>query len=543
MAWVRTTWVLGPALAVCLAGCVVATVEPVIPESEATFEPGLLGTWRETPGSDLVEVVRSGSDGYSLRYVSGERAYGYRARAGRLGDRRVLEVWPTPAEGESPAIDEGRFIPGRQLLALDLQADRAETAFLELDTLRAAWLRGEVRIPHLARGDDVLLTGSTDELRSALREYVTRPGVFGGRTVWRRVTGRAATPGTEPPAPAPPCFEASAWPEADRLFRGDARWVGSDGAFSIPLGEERTLWLFGDSWIDTTGRHLRRGARMIRNSVAIQHGMDPSRASLTFCWRKAADGSPASFFTEQGKAWFWPGHGIRLGEVLIVFLNRLLPSRFGLGFTPAGWGAVMIRNPDDEPSRWRLSWLRAPNDALGVAIGSAGVIQQGPNLYAFSSLEPVSPHPIYLVRWRVEDVLRGDLSKLEWWGGPDAGWLPEGSPLSRQPAFLNGQTELSVHFDEIRQEFLSFQTTGFGAADVAVRSAGEISGPWSDARMLYRPPEFYRKNIMIYAGKAHPQLRGADLVLTYATNSFDFAEQFADSLLYYPRFVRLQRCP
>jgi hypothetical protein len=47
---------------------------------------------------------------------------------------------------------------------------------------------------------------------------------------------------------------------------------------------------------------------------------------------------------------------------------------------------------------------------------------------------------------------------------------------------------------------------------------------------------------MIYAAKAHPELTGSDLVLTYATNSFDFGRHLSDSLLYYPRFVRLTRC-
>jgi hypothetical protein len=47
---------------------------------------------------------------------------------------------------------------------------------------------------------------------------------------------------------------------------------------------------------------------------------------------------------------------------------------------------------------------------------------------------------------------------------------------------------------------------------------------------------------MIYAGKAHPELTGADLILTYATNTFKFEEYFTDSLIYYPRFVRLTRC-
>ena len=45
--------------------------------------------------------------------------------------------------------------------------------------------------------------------------------------------------------------------------------------------------------------------------------------------------------------------------------------------------------------------------------------------------------------------------------------------------------------------------------------------------------------IMIYAAKAHPHLAGADLVLTYATNSQDFSQLVARKDLYYPRFLRV----
>jgi hypothetical protein len=47
----------------------------------------------------------------------------------------------------------------------------------------------------------------------------------------------------------------------------------------------------------------------------------------------------------------------------------------------------------------------------------------------------------------------------------------------------------------------------------------------------------------VYAAKAHPELAGpdpADLVVTYATNSFEFADlltQEGERTLYWPRFV------
>lgn len=108
--------------------------------------------------------------------------------------------------------------------------------------------------------------------------------------------------------------------------------------------------------------------------------------------------------------------------------------------------------------------------------------------------------------------------------------------------FENGSSDLTVHFDEIGKRFVVVQSVGFGPADVAVRAAPKLTGPRSAPRVVYRPPEYYRPNVMIYSAKAHPQLTGADLVLTYATNTFQFSEQLTDSLIYYPHFVRLARC-
>lgn len=338
------------------------------------------------------------------------------------------------------------------------------------------------------------------------------------------------------------CFEASAWPEADALFHGDPNWIGADGAYSIDLGNDRTLWLFADTWLDPSGQRSRRDARMIRNSAGIQTGADPSTASIHYHWQQTADGVPQAFFSREDDEWFWPGHGIRLGDKLVIFLNRLRGTDVGLGFASAGWNAVMIENPDDEPSDWKIRTLETPTNSLGILVGFAGVLQQEGFLYAFGSLDPVKSHPIYVARWPVEKVIAEDLMNPEWWGGEGIGWITDASWRPRWPIFENGQSELTVHFDNIARQFVAIHTVGFGKADVGIRSAEKLTGPWTPAEPVYRPPEYDRPNVMIYAAKAHPQFTGADAVLTYANNSFIFRDHLTDQQIYYPHFVRLTRC-
>lgn len=154
-------------------------------------------------------------------------------------------------------------------------------------------------------------------------------------------------------------IQAQPWPEADALFRSDPHWLGSDDAYSIDLGGGQVLWLFGDSFISRTPLRTRRLATMVRNSVGLQTGYDPSSATMAFYWRTQGS-KPASFFPEEGDIWFWPGHGIVVGDRLLIFLMAIRSSSEGLGFETVGWRAVVVSGFDGAPSTWHLEWLETP---------------------------------------------------------------------------------------------------------------------------------------------------------------------------------------
>jgi hypothetical protein len=80
-------------------------------------------------------------------------------------------------------------------------------------------------------------------------------------------------------------IQAEPWPQADALFHSDPKWLGSDDAYSIDLGNGKVLWLFGDTFIATSDKNIRNESIMIRNSIGIQNGYDPSRSSIKFYWR------------------------------------------------------------------------------------------------------------------------------------------------------------------------------------------------------------------------------------------------------------------
>ncbi|MEA3470633.1 MAG: DUF4185 domain-containing protein [Thermodesulfobacteriota bacterium] len=325
------------------------------------------------------------------------------------------------------------------------------------------------------------------------------------------------------------------WPEADRLFRGNDHWLGGDGASSIDLGSGRVLWLFGDSFINQASSGDRRDAAIIRNSIAIQEGYNPSTASVKFYWH-TKDGKPSSFFAEGASHWYWPGDGIRINDTLVIFLMDVCEGKNELGFDVTGWSAVMINNPDADPKEWHIDQVDTPTNQFGVIAGSACVLRIDNYVYAFSA--DSKNRDAYLLRWPVPSVSKGDLSRPQWWT-KERGWIfQEDLAEIPPPLFTEGQMEFTVNYAPAIGKYLQVQTASLLNPSLAYRWAENITGPWSPLKEFYGPAEVGQGNIMVYAGKSHPVLTGAGVVFTYAVNSTESERLLRDTSIYYPVFLK-----
>jgi Domain of unknown function (DUF4185) len=350
--------------------------------------------------------------------------------------------------------------------------------------------------------------------------------------------------------PAPSCLSPAArastgWAGAEALFRGDASWLGGDVAGSVDLGQGRVLWLFGDSFVSPGASGSRRGAPMARNTVAVEHGYDPSHATIDFHYRRDASGAPSAFFpAPAGDAWYWPGPGVRLGDVLVVFLWRVHASPGdALGFVNDSPAVALVANPDDPPDAWHIRTEPLPKNPWGVFLGTGAALVHEGHLYLASCVEPGN-HDVYLARWPLAEAARGSFGDPEWATDAHGGFTRQ-SQLATAPIrlFDQGHTELSVHLDPATGRFVEVQQLGFPRGDVVMRTAPRLEGPWSAPRVVYHPPEAQCSGVLTYAAKAHPELRSPSLsgavAVTYATNNFDFAALVDDASLYFPRFVKL----
>ncbi|MBI3819855.1 MAG: hypothetical protein HY286_14255 [Planctomycetes bacterium] len=353
---------------------------------------------------------------------------------------------------------------------------------------------------------------------------------------------------------APPRIHAESWPEADLLFHRDSRWLGADAAYSVPLGGDRVLWLFGDTFVASGAARARPGSKMIRNSVAIQTGLDPTNAKISFHWREQS-GAPASFFAENADHWYWPLHGARLGDgTLILFLSRVRATPgVGLGFEADGWRMAMIQNDEanGSPDHWHPKIIAPPAPTPGVVAGQsvlAGGDSTGEMILTLAGREP-GDHAAYVARWRAAPLAQGRLDGAEWWAGASRGWVIANNPSEAGAEFIMNDAgpECSLNYIKTLNRYIHIMSLGFGSTQLAAAFADRPEGPWSAPNAFFEAPECQRKGVIVYAGKAHPELdAGRDargrpyLCATYATNSLgDFGALVNDPSLYYPRFVRI----
>lgn len=329
-------------------------------------------------------------------------------------------------------------------------------------------------------------------------------------------------------------------PPATDLFQADPRWLGGDAAISLQLDENRTLWLFGDSFVDPEAPYDRREAAFPRNTIAIQTGADPRNAIMRFAW-DLRDGAPQSFFSDDGDAWFWPGGGTMLPDgQLAIFLRRIEATAASppLGFRVAGYALVLVANPSDEPARWQMRRIDGPPLPFDAVPGSA-VLREDGSVFVLAHRE--RDQAGLLVRYPAAALARGDLDAGLWWAGDGFGWRLASAIGRDGPAAImtSAGTESSLHRDACGR-LAHVTSSGFGATYIAVRVARRIEGPWSAPAILARPRESDQPGAFVYAGHAHPDQDGPGLALTYVANSFkpdDLLTPAGQAGLYWPRLI------
>jgi hypothetical protein len=334
-------------------------------------------------------------------------------------------------------------------------------------------------------------------------------------------------------------------PRYDAVFDRTDGWIGADGAYSTPLRAGRILWLFGDTFVGTVRSGRRVDAALVNNSIAVQTGEFPADVLLRF-YTGGVEGAPGPFFeSPDGRGWLWPYHGVLTPGGLFLFLMQIERSQHpgGLGFELIGAWLGQVGNPRDPPTGWRATFSRIPHSAfgaLGDRLFGSCVLKEDGYLYIYGTAEKRTGELRLksMVVARVPEAHLADFSSWRFYA--QGGWVRE---AERAEALCgNVANEFSVTFLAGLNRYVAVYSPAGFSEDIVIRTAPHPYGPWTDPRVVFRCPEAARdREVFCYAAKAHPALSKSahELIITYVTNSMDFAKIEGHAELYRPRFLRL----
>jgi hypothetical protein len=332
---------------------------------------------------------------------------------------------------------------------------------------------------------------------------------------------------TRIPEAALPSLTVQAIPDAgfNQLFtRFGNGWTGGDGTLSIDLPDNRTLWLFGDTFLG----HVRPdGARpldspLIRNCLVIQDG------EKLISRHGGTTSDPVAFLRpEDPDAWYWPGDGTVSENRLWIFFHRfrqVTPGMWGWGWD----GTVMatLRLPD-----LVLEHVTPVADDHGVAYGAA-LLEMDSWVYVFGTEQRGAIKHLHVAR-APHDDLEG---AWDYWTG--RGWSAD-ARASR--AILDG---VSSQFGVIRLK----KGVGLVTMDerqpfsdrIVVYWADAPTGPWRGPTEIYQAPEADTA-VVAYNPFVHPQFssRKGHLISYNINHVHDPDTLYRDAGLYRPRFIRV----
>lgn len=326
-------------------------------------------------------------------------------------------------------------------------------------------------------------------------------------------------------------------------FRGAHRRVlGIDGAFSLPWGKGRSLWVFGDTLL---GSYLPDGTRKIADMPANSAAVVQNEDWVTgFVRARFVPGAFASGRTREarllehrvptevlkpaprgGGTRLWPLDLARVAGRNWLYYVAITPHGTGpFDFTVAGVGVA--------PQVQGALLSFAPGTLIGgqdTPLWGSSVLVHGGYLYLYAGGAPTR-----VARMPLDNP--EDTRALRYWNG--ASWVADAQQAAGLPA---SGPELSVRWNPYLKAFLMIYTPVFGRS-IEARVAKNPEGPWGPARTWLKLGREGDVEALFYGAKQHAELDtpdGKTLVLSYNTNA-PSDRLAARPDLYWPHLVRIK---
>lgn len=326
------------------------------------------------------------------------------------------------------------------------------------------------------------------------------------------------------------------------------QWMGADAAYSIPLGDGRDVWIFGDTLYGDRRVVTGDDPRMVHNSIGVST-CNGSHWNVHYALRHDAKREPTSFFAPKtGPTYYWALAGARDGQDLWISLlcvrnSPKKPDAGALGFETCGTDLARVETSSAAPEKWKVSYFPLVPESVHANPSASALIRNG-YLYFYTLYEKGS-RPTILVRLKLSDM-QDPKNALEYLAS-DGHWQKGLEPEKAKIVMQHGASEMSVNYHPELKKWVAVLVDPTMFSDkVLLRTSPSMEGPWTDGEVIYRIPEMqknssqYDPDTFCYAGKEHPEFERGDLVFTYVCNTMKPKKLETKPEIYHPIAIRMK---
>lgn len=302
-------------------------------------------------------------------------------------------------------------------------------------------------------------------------------------------------------------------------------WTGGDIAYSYKLNDGRSLWLFGDSFLDTVYPNRTRPVNGFIHSVfASTQGLGNNFTTIV---RGTLD-NPQTMFPVKAPLQYWSNCVFTntAGTKLYVQLVTVKSTGDGglFGFENVGNAIGIMSLPD-------LTLEKIiPTNNSGTIDWSSCTYEEGDYVYIYG-VESTKYNKFMHVSRRKRNT---PFRNVEFYNGTT--WVNDSAQSKR---IFGGLSEQYSFFQHKGKYYLLSQGTLLDD-DIFMWDAASPVGPFSNKRHVYKTPQ-YGGNIITYNATVHYEFTDGDkLLVGYCTNSFDATDLFTNADNYRPYFITIE---
>jgi hypothetical protein len=324
-------------------------------------------------------------------------------------------------------------------------------------------------------------------------------------------------------------------------------WLGGDGDVSVTLSPSRSLWLFSDTFVGDKAQKTRSGSHMVPNTAAITTCRPDGQTATEYYWSDRDTAHPKPFFESCTSRYkYWVTDAFMVGDTLYALLVKIsaktepAPPNDIFNFQGVGYSLAKVANPQaSTPDRWKIEFLPW-SCGLSDDVWNGQVVADKTFIYLFITEKSKACHLLRLPVGQIESP-KGNIEYF----AIDGSWKA-GTRATDMKTLWTGELGQTAEYHPDLKEWIMVFGPGFLNNKIRIRTAPELTGPWTEEKIVYECPEstpgsaVYDPDNFCYLGREHIQFYDSQnqaMLVTYDCNSTKFGKLVANMAVYSPHVI------